>query len=162
MERAISAINVPERIVTRPWIGRRLIDLVMILILIAGLGKSADISQFASDLRTWTLVPPRVLPTLALIAPLVEIVLTTSWLLRLSTKRAPILAVGVLVVFTTAYLLQIAFGERPTWGCAGVVLQWELLRESATYVLVRNAALTSLLLLGIFFTRYVPNGRRQP
>lgn len=129
-------------------IARRAIDLVMLVLLIAGFSKALDIVAFAEDLRTWQLLPQSAPPFIALAIPAIEIAVGLAWFLGLWRQAAVAAAALLLIAFTGFYAAHLVAGEPPDCGCLGKLALFEDSIGQSQFVLVRNGALIGFLAVG--------------
>jgi uncharacterized membrane protein YphA (DoxX/SURF4 family) len=133
----------------RVWVARRSIDVVMLVLLIAGVMKALDVAAFASDMRTWTLLP-RWAPFLAApFVPALEIGMALCWFLGIGRRVAAIGAGATLLLFTSIYAVHLLAGEEPRCGCLGLIEAFRNSTIQAVMVLSRNGILLALLAWGI-------------
>lgn len=132
----------------RLWLARRAIDLVMLVLLVAGVSKALDITTFAEALRTWSLFPKWTPLLLAPIVPALEIGTALAWLLGLWRRPSLVLAICTLSVFTLVYAVHLALGEAPNCGCLGLIEAFKRFENEAAFILTRNVVLLALLIWG--------------
>ncbi len=137
----------------RSWIGSRIVDVVALVLLVAGVSKLLDVPAFEDALKTWQFVPSAFARPAALIVPLVEVLSAGAWLLRLWPLPGIIATGGLLVVFSSFRGVHLVFAEPPKCGCFGPIQQFYAGLGEAEVVLVRNGVLTGLLILGVLLRR---------
>ena len=76
----------------RGFLGARMLDLVMLVLLGAGVLKLIDVSAFALDLLTWELIPEWAATPVAYAVPVAEVSLAGLWFLRVWRRLAAVLA----------------------------------------------------------------------
>ena len=140
-------------VVTCHRTGHVITGIVLCVLLLAGLFKFLDLSEFAAAVAAWTIVPTRVRPAVVVFVPALEMVIAGLWILGVGRGRAVAAAMCFLVVATVMYSIQIAVGERPACGCLGVFGQYEWTRMTSEFVLARNAVLVASLLGGAMLCR---------
>ena len=133
----------------RGFLGARMLDLVMLVLLGAGVLKLIDVSAFAMDLLTWELIPDWAAAPLAYAVPFAEVSLAGLWFLRVWRRWAVVLAGVLLVVFTVGFVGHLVFAEAPTCGCLGKVLQFEDHAHAAWFAIGRNAVMLLVYALGL-------------
>lgn len=130
------------------WFARRAINLVMLVLLIAGLLKAYDVAEFASALRTWTLFPKWLPLFLAPVVPALEIAVALGWFLRVRPRLAIASAAALLALFTGVYVLHLSMGEAPKCGCLGLIKAFQDSKHEATALITRNGVLLAILIIG--------------
>lgn len=130
---------------------RKIIDWAAILLLAvaigyAGVSKALDPSEFQKAIDRYNLVPYPVTAAAALYLPWLEICLAAALLLPLAAARraSSVVVLGLMLVFTTAYVSTLARGLNIECGCFGKVSQgwpaWAILLRDG--VLLAAAART--------------------
>ncbi|MBL8763449.1 MAG: type II secretion system protein [Phycisphaerae bacterium] len=144
----------------REWIGRRCVDFVLGLILLAGVTKSVDVPAFESTLSSWTLIPPVARPIVAHAAPLCELAVGCLWFSGVARKAAPLLGLGLLSAYTTLYVFQLATAMPPTCSCLALIDRYWSDHDLVPYTIGRNCVFIALLAVGMCWS--VERARRQP
>ncbi|MBL8765303.1 MAG: prepilin-type N-terminal cleavage/methylation domain-containing protein [Phycisphaerae bacterium] len=133
-------------------IGRRCLDLVMVIFLTASIGKLSSINAFADSLLSWSLIPRSLRPTLTLLVPVLELSIACSWFLRLSTRAAAVAAGSLLIMFTIVYAAHVLFARPPNCQCLAQIDAFWRGRGETQHYLARNSALLGLLVVGSCLT----------
>lgn len=128
----------------------------MVVLLVAGLAKLADLPAFQESLQSWTLVPRPIQGIAVLVVPASEVVISTLSLLRLSRKVAPLGAILLLVTVTAAFAVHLLAGSTPACACFGRWAASQRFTEGAAAVLVRNAILIVIIAAGMALRRSGP------
>jgi hypothetical protein len=127
------------------FIARRMIDVVMAVLLVAGCLKAVDITVFAESLRTWRLLPHWAPLFIAPFIPAVEIGVGLAWFLGLRRRTAAWTAAAMLAGFTGLYGLHLLIGEPPDCGCLGLIQNFQSSIHESILVVSRNSVLLGLL-----------------
>lgn len=81
--------------------------------------------------------------------PIAEALSVITWFTSQATARLRIFsiraAIGLLLLFTTAYVGHLVFGTAPTCGCMGKLLRFRDSITEAQFVIIRNAILLAVL-----------------
>lgn len=144
--------------------------LVAVVFLVSGVLKLVDLTEFASSLSEWAVIPPWVRLLAVYAVPPIEVSLGGLWLIGYRRRLVSALVGGVLVVVTGVYGIQVVLGEVPDCGCFGRVMAYENAKQGAVFVIGRNVILIALLgasLVATGATRGRPparpaRGRRAP
>jgi len=120
---------------------------VMLALAIASLSKFLDLPRFIDTLGSWMIVPPRTIPLIGFLVPCFELALGGLWLSKAARARAEWLAIGFLVVVTSAYCIEWSLAQPPECGCLALLSKYFASIESAKAVLVRNAIMMTALLM---------------
>lgn len=120
----------------------------MLLLLVAAASKLSDIRQFASDLGTWTLIPPFLHAPVSLGIPLIEGGAALDWFLGLARPTMLSIAAALLAAFTAGYAAQALLVGPPKCGCFGVMFRHEQTVELAWILVARNVVHLAVLLAG--------------
>lgn len=119
---------------------------------VAGLAKAVNLEQFAADLESWTLLPPKLQTIAAMAVPTVELVLAGLWFAGLYPNLARRFAIVCIALWSGAFILQSQLGGVPSCGCFALLVSQHRLNESLPAILLRNAFILLLLL----YARPVP------
>lgn len=147
----------------RPWRARfdfvrtMLGCLGMGVIGLAGLAKAADLDRFADDLRTWTLLSPKLQTVVSMAVPTAEIALAGLWFAGLSPQLVRRLAIAPILVWSAAYVAQALLAGVPDCGCFALLLTQHHLNESLPAILARNG----VILMLIIFARPLSRAARR-
>jgi hypothetical protein len=146
----------------RIWIGTRCVDLVMVVLLLAGVGKLLDITMFQFSLAQWRFVPNVLTFPLALTIACAEVLTGFLWLARVSRRPALQIATVMMMVFTGAYGFGVMLVKPPDCRCFGILERYRVHAEEARTVVVRNALLIALLLAGhVLLRREFAHGKAR-
>ncbi len=149
------------------WVGRRLVDLVVVVLFVAGVAKLADVPTFARALLTWKYIPRDVVMLLAYGVSLAELGIGLLWFLQIGRRVAVLGAATLLIVFTATYLYHTRDpGPPPDCGCLGRIIRYEAQQAAIGGLVVRNGSLLVGLLAGAFASGvfHLPNaapGQRE-
>lgn len=127
--------------IARGTVARRLADLVMGVLLLAGIAKLSDLGGFSSALLTWKLIPAALRPWITVGLPLAELAVAGVWFLKLAPLLAARAAAGLLLTFSALFIAHLILAKPPTCGCFGLWLDYKSARNESTMLLVRNAVL---------------------
>lgn len=126
--------------------GAAVASVAMLVLLVAGLSKLADVPEFIRSLGTWTLIPGWGRVVIGFSVPLVELGLGLGWfVLAPQRRRLAVAAILMLLVFSGMYGAHLALGVRPDCGCLGKILAFKEDMNTAQIVLLRNALLAGSL-----------------
>ncbi|MEL6329117.1 MAG: MauE/DoxX family redox-associated membrane protein [Planctomycetota bacterium] len=125
-------------------VAKWIVNVLMIGLLVVGLAKLIDAPAFLDALRTWTLVPVAVLPSLSIAIPLIELVLAGSWLLGLARRPAGVGALVMMSVFTLTYTAHVIFTSAPDCGCFAKLASHESNEQSWQSTIARNLAFIAI------------------
>ncbi len=144
----------------RQFVANRFVDGVMVVILVAGVLKAADVTVFAQALATWEMLPPLSRPVLAIGIPALEIGVSLAWLLGVWRTASLISAVLIITVFTVAYGLHLALAEPPECGCLGFLnlFQEQFMEDRA--LIVRNSILVTVLVVAGLVRKSAEHGQK--
>ena len=142
-----------------------LAHVAMAIMLVAGLSKATDLTEFAGSVSTWRVPRWAVMP-LAVAVPFVEIALAGFWFLGGRRRTALLGAIALLCTFTAAYVVHLVFFGRPDCNCLGRILQLRELNKTAWFVVTRNTVLIGFLAIGTVggpsnAGRAIPEGGRR-
>lgn len=137
--------------VKRPWrmISILLSSAAMMAFAAAGLLKLLDLDTFHDALQTWTFLPRVLIPFVALMTPIFELMVGGLWLIGVWRRRTLLAAMLFLAVTSVAYAFHSVFSTPPDCGCLGLLAKYSWSVDLSTNVLLRNAALFAMLLTGI-------------
>ena len=137
---------------------------VALFMALTGIAKLVDLPDFAESLAEWTILPYTVKWVALYTIPPLEVLVGGMWLLGMHRRLMAGAMVGLLVVFTAIYALQLAMGEAPDCGCLGKLAVFHELQSSVTFVLVRNGVLLAMLVAGMLMgcVRFGGSGRSVP
>jgi len=121
----------------------------MVVVCVAGFLKLADLSEFASALKTWTLLPAWSVPLLTVTVPALECSVGGLWLVGHRRSRWSRACLVMLAAVTAAFVVQAAVTGPPECGCAGLLARYRLFQNAADHVVWRNAALITVLGVGL-------------
>lgn len=131
----------------------------MMILLTAGVAKSLDLSDFNTQVGTWTVFPLWTHKLAVVLVPVIEIVLPGIWFLGFIRHQIACFALVFLITITTAYLLQSTLGNPPKCNCLGRLASYWKQMESIRWHIAFN--LTLLLALGIGLA-LMPRNTRHP
>ncbi len=129
------------------------------MLLLASLAKLLDISAFAVELRTWSLIPGFLHAPLSLAVPVLEGAAALAWFLGLWRAAALGAATLLVAAFTAMYAAQAVVVGPPSCACFGALVRYEESIESAWLLIGRNVLMLAAL-IG-FGGRVVWNGARH-
>lgn len=132
---------------------RRLIDVVMLVLLLAGLAKLSDLTAFAGAMQTWEFIPPNIRMPIVITLPATELAIALAWFLRIWPSTAVAAGAAILMVFTAVYGVHLQSGRAPDCGCFGRYAVWQTGMQEARWVVGRNFLLLGLLGAGTWFGR---------
>jgi uncharacterized membrane protein YphA (DoxX/SURF4 family) len=89
------------------------------LLILTGLAKQLDRAGFREDITRYGLVPPRLVPSVAIAVIIAELGLGVSLLLGVGIAVTAFLAAALLAVFTASVSAALKRGERIPCGCFG-------------------------------------------
>jgi prepilin-type N-terminal cleavage/methylation domain-containing protein len=116
--------------------------IVSIVFVIAALLKFVSLPQFESQSRSWSLLANDDLrAAVTFLVPSLELIFGGCWLVGAFSRACMRGMLAMLVVFSTAYVFELATGGTPACGCLGFALAHEALANSAPAVLGKNVAL---------------------
>lgn len=138
----------------RAWLALTLVGAVMLVLVVAGVAKCLDLAQFASQVRSYTLLPPW-LTALSPLVPAAEIAVGGAWLLKLERRRTVWCAFSLLIMFTLIVAAHWAFAKAPECACFGKILAYKGLVADARGTVLKNIGLLCMLLVGWFSGRSV-------
>lgn len=130
------------------FVGRRLIDAFMLVLLLAGALKSIDIIQFQHAVKTWPLVPEWASFSVALGVANLEMAVALGWLLKLMPRVAFVTAASGLLVSIAVFVTYIGATDAPDCGCFGLLSAYYGQIETAEGIVLRNAIFLLVLLGG--------------
>lgn len=130
------------------WIGKACVFVVMCVLLLAGLAKAYDCSDFAQSLSTWSLLPAWSHGVIAVGMPMLEIAVAGLWLAQVRRSAAQWAAGLLLLLFGGLLVTELLLGRPPECHCFGVLMKYKAGRASAEASLIRDGILLVLLLLG--------------
>ena len=130
------------------WIGNTCVFVVMCVLLLAGLAKAYDCSDFAQSLSTWSLLPAWSHGAIAVGMPMLEIAVAGLWLARVFRSAAQWAAGLLLFLFCGLLATELLLGRPPECHCFGVLMRYKAGRSGAEASLIRDGILLVLLLLG--------------
>lgn len=136
------------------WLARIAEWVVLSTLGITGLLKLADLSEFANSLRQWTILPAAWVVVVAVLVPAVETLLLALRITRvIPGSRILLVAVGLLSLFVTAYLVQIVISERPNCNCFGLLQHHVRLMQSTWAHVAINGVLIGLSVFALICGR---------
>lgn len=115
------------------------------VLLVAGIAKIVDVSEFEAALRTWERLPGWSMRPLSLLIPAAEILIGASWLLSVRRSLAELGALSLLFAFTGAYILHLASGLEPDCNCFGKIMRFRMQQTTATEAIIRNVILIGVM-----------------
>jgi hypothetical protein len=122
-----------------------------LLWLTSGVSKLRNLHAFAAGLRQYDLLPPAWVPLSAWFIPIVECGLALFFLVGRAVPMAAFISAGLLLIFSSAVIVNLRRGRRIPCHCHGLVrspaISWGLV--------VRNAG---LVLTGLVLLNYPPQG----
>ena len=123
----------------------------MSFIAVAALLKLEDLPQFASDLKTWRIIPGSFVGPLTTIVPAIELIVSGAWLLSLVGKPSRYAGILMLAACSVAFLTETLLFGAPKCGCLGKLAAWESIRDEVPWVISRNLILSLMLGVGAEF-----------
>jgi uncharacterized membrane protein YphA (DoxX/SURF4 family) len=139
------------------WVGRRLIDIVMVVLVVAGLAKTIGIDDFATHVARWHVLAPGMAYPLAIAVISAELACGLGWLLRLAPRTSLAGAVAFIAAATLVFWLISRSGAPPHCGCFGVLERYYEGLNAATSVVRRNGIMLAALVVG----GWLEYGRRK-
>lgn len=130
-----------------------LVASVMCVLVSAALLKAADISEFRDALANGWNVPTGWSDVLAVAVPALEMSLAVAWFLGLARGAVIVGAAAFLIAVTGAFIWQWILRAPPDCMCFGKIKMFEDAQHAAMWVVVRNAGLLCLLLMGAWLSR---------
>ncbi len=113
-------------------------DLVGFLLGLGGLGKLANLKEFAKVLTAYDILPRRTIMPASYVLPLSEIVIGIGLLLRLLSPVAELSAAGLFLIFGVGISINLLRGRRTfPCGCFGrksEVLSWHIASRTLAMV----------------------------
>jgi hypothetical protein len=122
-------------------------NIVMGIILLAGIIKLLDLYSFKLSLEQWTVLPPQLRHVATYSVPSFEFFVAGLWLVNVGRRLAFFSVFGLLVSFVIATILQMTFGKMPDCGCFGMVERWIAFTNENYGTLLRSGLLTVSLAL---------------
>lgn len=135
------------------WVGRRLIDAVMLFMLVASMTKLVDMAEFEASVGTWELLPRGAATAVVWTVPLAELLAGGLWLVGAARRLALASVACMLVAYTAAFLAHLIVADQPTCHCLGVLMQFEDQRATAVVFVARNIVLLLCLAAGAALMR---------
>lgn len=121
---------------------------VAAVVLLAGVLKLADLSEFERSLGTWNLFESPWLRGAALVGvPGFEVIVGGSVLFSGAKGRAAVALVVLISLVTVAYGWEVATGKPPDCGCWGAFSRFVSHRQAALMVLVRNGVMLAIVVI---------------
>lgn len=127
-----------------------LVGIVMVVIAIAGLAKSVDVTEFARQLHTWSLVPRVIVTPLAILLPAIELAIPGLWFTGIRRRIMSVLAFSMLCTFVIVYIVHLIVADPPVCACFGALLNYREGMATAWVVIGRDAVLLVLLASGLW------------
>jgi prepilin-type N-terminal cleavage/methylation domain-containing protein len=120
----------------------------MCLIAIAAIAKLIDLPAFLESLEHWVIVPNWAVVYIGVIVPCTELAISAAWLLGLGGRQLRTGAIGLMIVFTCAYVTEALVNRPPTCDCFGKWRAWKQWSNSVPWVVGRNALVVLCLAVG--------------
>jgi prepilin-type N-terminal cleavage/methylation domain-containing protein len=122
----------------------------MILLAFAGIAKAADISAFAQSLSTWDIVPRKMIPSLALGIPTLEISLALFFAMKIRRRLVCIVAAFLVTLFAGAYIVHLIWYSVPDCNCFGKLSLLHSRSAEAPWTISINAVMFVMLLVSAY------------
>lgn len=126
---------------------RGLSHMVLGILGLAGVLKLLDLAQFASDLGTWSLLPPGVLRSAVLGVPICEVGLCGFWFLGGFPRWVRFAVLIVLPGFTLVYAAHLLLVGPPTCGCFGKWNAYLDMKGHSWVLIARNITMIACVLV---------------
>lgn len=127
---------------------------VACMFFVAGVAKLTDLAAFAGDLSEWSVIPASIRWAALLVVPPIEVVIAGLWLIGARRAFAVRAMAGLLVLFSSAYVMQLALGAAPSCGCLGKLAAFHRVQRDAAFVLVRNGVLLGMIFVSVALERW--------
>lgn len=123
--------------------------LAMACLLVAALGKLADVPAFAAELRRMPSVPIRAAEPLSLLVPALEFTIAGAYLMGLRRRLCLSAAMVLLVAMSVFLLRQVRQDPDASCACMGILERHRVARMSAREAVIRNAVLGGAVLAAL-------------
>jgi hypothetical protein len=134
-------------------IGRRLIDIVMLVVLLAGGAKALDLPAFHASIRAWEMVPPWARLPLTVTIPSVEITIALAWFTGIRRRGVLGAVAPLFLLVTAAFTMQLLAYGQAECNCFGKLLARRRTSEWAWTTVVRNSVMLAALGAGAWLSR---------
>ncbi len=126
-----------------------------LLLLIAGASKSLDYSTFYNSLSEWRIIKSGAIATIAAMAPLLELILASLWLLRINRHLMNYFITLMIIAYTSALVWEYRVSGYVDCNCFANFLS-EPESPAITWYIVRNSMIALPYVLLICFRSPTP------
>lgn len=109
----------------------------------AAASKLLDLPLWQRDLETWTRLPPWLQGGLVFLVPTAEGLLALAWVNGQRRRAVLVLAVAMLVLYSTALAFQVWLAGPPNCGCLGRLAAYFDQFRGVEWLLARNALMVA-------------------
>lgn len=137
-------------------IGWIMLSAVVVFVLVAGIGKLADLPTFRRSIESLQLIPDSATRYAAFGIAWLELILALCWLLGFQRVLTGTAIAVLILSFTSVYAYLLLTGKRPTCSCLGLLTRYIVLQDEGQSVVIRNGILLAAMGVGAILLYFKP------